>query len=74
MEMQSSQSPSEPMYFHCPKTVCSSGAQLMEFLYDQTANRVFCKLVCDLGHSYWVAPGELVMIHPYWPVGQRTLD
>lgn len=51
--------------FHCPLSICSSVSRIADAEFDDPAA---IKLVCTLGHAYWVVPGELKRVTPYWPV------
>ena len=48
-------------HFHCPKNICSS----VSCIADVTGSAV--KLVCSIGHVFWLPEAELSRVNPYWP-------
>lgn len=48
-------------HFHCPNTLCSAVACLADVQF------TVVKLICPLGHAYWLPIVELSRVEPYWP-------
>jgi hypothetical protein len=48
-------------HFHCPMNICSSISCIADI------EGYVVKLVCSLGHAYWLPGDELRRVTPYWP-------